>query len=123
MILESGIKVLIAHRRLFESDHVRFFVGTVEGYEDGLARVTGQTWTRDPYQGLYVGKKELRTKIVPIGSGTVIVYQLPGTVRLEHFELSTEGSTLVAHDGADFRMDLSEGQIHTAPAPALRRRS
>lgn len=122
MILDSGMKVLICHRRLFEADQARFFVGTVEGYGDGLARVVGQTWTRDPYQGLFVGKKEVRTKIVPIASGTVIVYQLPSTTRLEHFELVAEGSTLIAHDGADFRMDLSEGQIHTAPAPALRRR-
>ena len=121
MILEPGFKVLIAHRRLFEGDQPRYFVGQVEGYGDGLARVIGYTWTRDPYQGLYVRKSDERTKIVPIASGTVIVYQLPATVRLEDFVLVAEGAILIAHDGAAFRMDLSEGQIHAAPPPALRR--
>ena len=37
MILETGAKVLIAHRRLFEGDHGRYFTGVVEGYEGGLA--------------------------------------------------------------------------------------
>lgn len=121
MILEPGIKVLIAHRRLFDGDHVRYFVGQVEGYGDGMARVSGHTWTRDPYQGLYVRKSDVRTKIVPVASGTVIVYQLPATVRLEDFVLVAEGAILIAHDGAGFQMDLTEGQIHAAPAPALRR--
>lgn len=121
MILEPGMKVLIAHRRLFESDHVRFFVGLVEGYENGLSRVTGHTWTRDPYQGKFVRKNDERTKIVAIASGTVIVYQLPAHVSLASLRIESEGNSLVARDEGSFRMDLSEGQMHAAPAQALRR--
>jgi hypothetical protein len=115
MILESGMKVLVTHRRLFESDHPRYFAGVVEGYENGLARVTGHTWTRDGYRGVFLRKQDARTKILAIGSGTMIVYQLPSTVQLEDFRIETEGARSYAHDASGFRMDLSEGHLHYAP--------
>jgi hypothetical protein len=51
MILERGAKVLVSHRRLFELDHGRYFIGVVEAYDAGVARVCGHTWTRDGYKG------------------------------------------------------------------------
>jgi hypothetical protein len=115
MILETGMKVLIAHRRLFESDHLRLFIGTIEGYEDGLARVTGHTWIRDGYHGGYERKDDLRTKIVPVASGTVLVYQLDSTVDLDTLHVRTEGHEVYATDGHGFRMNLTEGYLHAAP--------
>lgn len=41
MILTQGSKVLICHRRLFEEDQPRLFVGIADAYEDGLAKVAG----------------------------------------------------------------------------------
>jgi hypothetical protein len=41
MLLEPEDKVLVVHRRLFEGDHQRFFVGIVENYEEGIAKVSG----------------------------------------------------------------------------------
>ena len=37
MILNKGAKVLISHRRLYETDHGRYFTGMVDAYEDGIA--------------------------------------------------------------------------------------
>jgi hypothetical protein len=123
MILEAGMKVLIAHRRLFESDHPRMFVGVVEGYESGLARVTGHTWIRDGYHGGYERKEDIRTKIVPIASGTVLVYQLDSSLDLDALQVQTENTEVFATDGRGFRMNLTEGYLHAAPAspPAARR--
>lgn len=121
MILEPGMKVLIAHRRLFDGDQPRIFVGTVEGYAEGLARVTGYTWTRDGLRGGYQRKQDLRTKIVALASGTVIVYQLDSGVDLEHLSIGPEGADIVAQDGRGFRMDLTESHPHVPPLPALRR--
>ena len=122
MILEPGMKVMIAHRRLFEGDQPRIFVGTIEGYEDGLARVTGYTWTRDGMRGGYVRKNDPRTKIVAIASGTVIVYQLDSGVDVERFTISTEGTDVIAKDGLGFRMDLTESHLHAPALPALGKR-
>ena len=47
MLLSKGAKILACHRRLFPDDGVRYFFGVVEDYCDGVAKVSGFTWTRD----------------------------------------------------------------------------
>ncbi len=109
MILESGSHVLIAHRRLFEADQRRLFVGTVDDYDSGIARITGYTWLRDPVSGVMVRKQDLRTKIVSLSAGTLIVYQLPSDLIVENVLFSMDGHNhLFLEDGKGLRMDLSE---------------
>ncbi len=121
MILEIGMKVLVAHRRLFEHDQARLFFGTVEGYDAGIARITGYTWLRDGFRGGFRRKDDLRTKIVAIASGSVIVYQLEASLDLEALEIKVEGDRVVARDGHEFLMDLSEGAPVNPGAPLARR--
>lgn len=121
MIIENGTKVLIAHRRLFEQDHMRLFTGIVEGYELGIARVLGHTWVRDGYTGEYRRKKDSRTKIISLVSGTVIVYQLPSTVDLSALRVVTKNTNVYMQDGGDFEMDLTEGPLHATPLAQHRR--
>ena len=112
MILEPGVRVLIAHRRLYEGDHMRFFTGVVEGYEAGIARVTGHTWLRDGYSGAFKRKDDTRTKIVSLMSGTLIVYQLPSTIDLASLRVESRNADVHLVDRAGFRMDLTEGVLH-----------
>ncbi len=114
MILEPGSKVLVCHRRLFESDHARYFVGMVNDYDQGIARVTGYTWTRDGYTGTFKRKQDERTKIISIASGTVIVYQLASAVDLGTLKLANENVNVMLSDEHGFQMDLSEGILHAA---------
>jgi hypothetical protein len=123
MILSAGMKVLVVHRRLFETDHERFFVGVVDGYAEGLARVTGRTWLCDSYSGEPVCKEDERTKIVSLSSGALIVYQLPSAVELGALRLSREGERTLLSDGARLRMDMSERVSPRASACAPERRS
>ncbi|MCY2959974.1 MAG: hypothetical protein NTY35_07385 [Planctomycetota bacterium] len=116
MILESGNKVLIAHRRLFDTDQPRFFTGLVEAYEDGVARVEGHSWSRDSFHGTFARKGDLRTKIVSLSSGTVIVYKLPSSVDLGSLEIRVQGTDLLATDKSGFRMDLTENVVQAASA-------
>jgi len=109
MILEQGTKVLIAHRRLFVRDQTRFFTGVVEGYEDGIARVTGHSWTHDGLRGTVERKADARTKIVSLSSGNALVYQLPSQLAMDTLHIEWSGTMLVLRDDADFVMDLSEG--------------
>ncbi len=108
-MLKQGEKILIAHRRLFEKDTPRFFIGEVQAYEDGLAKVKGYTFVKDLFSGNMKKKSDLRTKIMSIISGTFIVYQLPVTVLLDsvRFELDQDGALILSDEGG-FAMDVGE---------------
>ena len=108
MILISGAKILVCHRRLFNEDHPRFFVGTVVACEEGLVKASGFSWTRDPGQG-FVRKSDERTKVISLTSGSLIVYELPSEILIEDLTIEQpSGHTVVLTDGAKFRMDLAE---------------
>ena len=112
MILQDGDVVLIAHRRLFAEDLPRFFVGVVERYERGVARVEGYSWLREQMRGEMVRKPDLRTKIVSLESGTLMIYELPIEVEIEELRVEQPGGHVVRlTDGKKFLMDLSERQI------------
>ena len=108
-MLEQGEKLLIVHRRLFEKDIPRFFVGEVQAYEAGIAKVKGYTFVKDMFSGNMKKKSGLRTKVISIASGTFIVYQLPVTVLLDSvkFSLDEDGGSVLT-DEVGFSMDVSE---------------
>ena len=109
MILAPGEKVLISHRRLFESDQPRFFVGVVDSYENGMVRVTGYSWSREHIRGEMVRKNDPRTKIVSVTSGMVIAYALAPTLQLEELRLEASGQHEVfLTNGSDFNMNLTD---------------
>ena len=110
-VIHEGEVVLIVHRRLFTDDQPRFFVGVVDAYDGGVARITGYTWRRDPHvNGAWRRKPDLRTKIASLTSGTLMVYSLPlGPERIGEVELFSSGDgSLLLRDGQGFQMDLSE---------------
>ncbi len=114
MLLASGSKLLICHRRMFHEDQPRFFVGVVTACDGGIAKVAGYSWTRDPSAG-FVRKEDERTKIVALTSGMVIVYELPMEVDVEEVRIEQPGGhAVVLTDGHSFRMDLAERQIRSA---------
>jgi hypothetical protein len=108
MVLKAEDKVLIVHRRLFEKDSTRFFVGTVEDCEAGLAKVTGFTFSKDMMTAHVHKKDDPRTKIVAIGSGTVLVYVLTGDPQIDKLQFVQSGTKFKLIDGNEFQMDLTE---------------
>lgn len=123
MILQNGAKVLVAHRRMFETDHSRFFLGVVEGYEDGIAIVSGHTWVRSGYVGEFERKADERCKLIAITSGTVFVYVLPTNVTLKSMHFAVEGTAVYLRGDGGFEMDLSEGVLHAGETLPRTRRS
>ena len=108
-MLEQGEKLLMVHRRLFEKDSPRFFAGEVQAYENGVAKVRGYTFVKDMFTGDIKKKPDLRTKFLAVVSGTLIIYQLPVTARLDSLKFShTQDAGLVLTDDAGFSMDMSE---------------
>ncbi len=108
MILNQGDRVLVIHRRLFENDHSRFFIGTVDDYEGGIARVTGFTFARDIVDGSFCRKSEPRTKLFSLSSGTLLAYYISSDFVMENAQLETRNQGLWLKDGAGFEMDVSE---------------
>lgn len=115
MLLSPGHKLLVAHRRLYESDLPRLFAGTVVAYESGLVKLAGYSWVREPVRGQLKKKNDLRTKIFSIASAGLICYELPGTVDIERLELAPGAQhQVILSDGTGFTMDLTDRN------PALR---
>lgn len=106
-MLNQGEKLLIVHRRLFEKDTPRFFVGEVLIYEAGIVKVKGYTFVKDMFSGNMQKKSDLRTKVMSIVSGTLIVYQLPVTALLDsmRFSLDQDGGLVLTDEGG-FSMDV-----------------
>jgi len=108
MLLSRGNKLLVAHRRLFETDQERFFVGQVEDYEAGVVKVRGHSYVRDVMSGLVIEKAEERTKILGLSSGTFLVYQLPDSVVVDTLKFEIDEGRLSLTDGRGFQMNLTE---------------
>ena len=108
MLLKEGDKLLVAHRRLYDKDDVRFFIGRIEGYEAGVVKMKGHSYVRDGMSGQMIGKSEVRTKILSISSGTLLIYQLPDAVDLDLLRFEIAGSALSLTSGEEFTMNLTE---------------
>lgn len=108
MILRSGEKIHVIHRRLYDKDAHRHFIGTVEAYEDGIARVVGHVYTVDTAKFQYMRRPEVRTRIISIISGDLLVNVIPPSVDLEKITYKQEKKGVRVTDGSDWRLDLSE---------------
>jgi hypothetical protein len=107
-MLKSGDKIFAAHRRLFEKDEARFFIGEVDGAEAGVIKATGHSYVRDPMAGSVIEKADKRTKILALASGTLLVYQLPDNLSLDALKFVSIERHLFLTDGGQFKMNLSE---------------
>ncbi len=108
MILHKHEKVHVIHRRRFEKDPHRHFVGVVDFYEDGLARVTGHVYTVDPVKFSYFRRPDKRTRIISLVSGDILVNVLPADVNLEKVIYKQEAKSVRVTDGSDWHLDISE---------------
>ncbi len=108
-LLSPGEKIHVMHRRRFEKDLRRHFVGQVQAYEQGVARTSGYVFVIDDLsKHLFIKRPDRRTKLVPIGSGDVIVNVIPEEVDLERVAYEIKERTLWITDGAGWSMDLKE---------------
>ena len=109
MILSQGDNVMVVHRRLFENDQSRIFIGEVDGHHNTLAKVTGRSWLKDKFHGDFVEKQEVRTKIISLDSSGLIIYQLPTDLDLNKIKIHHEGhGRNIIRDDNGFKLDLSD---------------
>jgi hypothetical protein len=108
MILHKGEKIHVIHRRNFEKDPHRHFIGVVDAYEDGLARVTGHIFTVDPVKFVFFRREEPRTRIISLHSGDVLVNIIPPSVELAKIAYRQEKKSVRVTDGSEWFMDISD---------------
>ena len=108
MLLKKGDKILIAHRRLFEHDEVRFFLGEMDDYEVGIVKVRGHSFVHDKTSGSFIKKTDTQVKILSLSSGTLLVYQLPEPVVIDALRFEITNLHLSLTDGKEFTMNLTE---------------
>ncbi len=108
MILKPGEKIHVIHRRFYEDDTRRQFVGTVEIMDGNLARVSGYLFTIDSNLNQFVRGDAIRTRIIPLSSGSVIVNVIPDDVDIENvrYEYRNRGNTVVT-DGSEWALEIS----------------
>lgn len=108
-ILSPGDKIHVMHRRRFEKDVRRHFVGEVESCEQGVARASGYVFVIDDLsKHLFMKRPDRRTKLIPIMSGDVIVNVIPETVDVEGVAYELKDRSLVVTDGTAWTMDVKE---------------
>jgi hypothetical protein len=108
-ILSPGEKIHVMHRRHFDKDARRHFVGQVETYEHGVARATGHVFVVDDLnKHMFVKRPDRRTKLIPVGSGEVIINVLPEKVDLDQVRYELRERSLYVTDGDSWSMDVKE---------------
>lgn len=108
-ILSPGEKIHVMHRRRFEKDVRRHFVGEVESYEQGVARASGYVFVIDDLSmHLFVKRPDRRTKLIPILSGDVIVNVVSKSVDVEKVIYELKNRSLVVTDGSAWSMEVKE---------------
>ena len=108
MMLDRGDIVLICHRRLFEGDEARYFLGRTVMCEGSLIKVKGFSFVRDLANGHVVKKDEKRIKILSIESPGHMVYQLDNDLDLESCEIVTRSGESSLVCGVRKIMNLAE---------------
>ena len=108
MVLKTGEKVHVIHRRYFEREPHRHFAGVVEAYEAGIARVTGYVFTVDPVKFSFFRRPDKRTRILALSSGDLLINVLPTTVNIENIVYKLEKKTIRVTDGSSWHLDISE---------------
>ena len=108
MILQKGEKIHVIHRRILEKEPHRHFLGIVDDYENGVARVTGHVFAVDEVKAVFFRRPELRTRIISLVTGDVLVNILPPSVDLEKVVYKQEQKSLRVTDGGDWHMDISD---------------
>lgn len=108
MILNPGEKVHVIHRRRFENESRRHFVGVVDSYESGVARVTGYVFSVDRSKYAFVRRPEKRTRIISLVSGDLLVNIIPPEVDLEKVHYKVENKVTRVTDDANWHLDISE---------------
>lgn len=108
MVLKHGEKLHLIHLPRYEGDAHRHFVGAIEAVDGPLIRVKGYLFAKEGKTNEFKRREPLRTRIVSLHSGAVLVNVLPDSVQIEKVVYRPAGGGGFAiTDGSDWHMDIT----------------
>jgi hypothetical protein len=108
MIVDKGDVLFVSHRRMYQHDEDRFFLGRVITCEGVLVKLVGFTFVRDLRNGRIVRKNERRARVLSLASPGYMVYQLPEDVNIEQVTITSGNGEALLLDGTRELMNLAE---------------
>lgn len=108
MLIDQGDIILVSHRRMFERDESRFFLGRTIASEGPLLKAEGYSFVRDLSNGMIIKKQEKRIKLVSLDSPGHIVYQLPGGIDVDAVGIESGNGDAYMVEGKKRLLNLSE---------------
>ena len=108
VLLDIGEKVHVIERRMFDSDVRRHFFGTVERVDAVAMRLVGYVFVYDSGTSAYVRGRELRRRIIPLGSAGLVINVAPQETNVEDVRYLEDAGRFVVTDGASFSLDINE---------------
>lgn len=107
-IIQPGEKIHIIHRTFFEKDVRRHFIGTVEIAVGSMVRVTGYLFAMDHRLLQFQRRDSLRTRILTMDSGTLIMNVLPPEVEIDNITyVYSASSDILITDGSGWHMEIT----------------
>jgi len=108
MVLKPGELIHVIHRQMFEGDARRHFAGSVEVCTDHSARVNGYLYAMDNKLNQFVKRETIRTRIVPLNCGSVIINVLPEHVHIDQITYKYQmAGDIIVTDGSDWHLDVT----------------
>jgi hypothetical protein len=108
MLLDNGDVILVSHRRMFQHDEARFFVGRTVACDRELVKLEGFSFVRDLSSGHVIRKDEMRVKLLSLASPGYIFYQLPDVKDVSKVHVEDQAGDVTLMDGKRALMNLSE---------------
>ena len=108
MILTQNDVILVSHRRMFQHDELRYFLGRTLECEGPMMKLEGYSFVRDLANGYIVKKEEKRTKILSLNCAGYIVYQLPTNIDVDNVVVKSGNGDAILVDGDRELMNLTE---------------
>ena len=108
MLLDVGDTVLVSHRRMFQHDEARFFVGALIAADHELLKLEGYTFVRDLSSGMVIRKDERRIKLLSLANDGYIFYQIPGKLNVADIQVANQAGEVTLVVGSQTIMNLSE---------------
>ena len=109
MIVQTGEKIHVAYRSLYENSTRRHFIGKIVASEEALCRVEGYAFIYDSHKTDFMKKNSLRTTIIDLAESGYVVNIIDPEVNLDDiFYKYVSGVGLTATDGKDFSLDINE---------------
>jgi hypothetical protein len=109
MIIETGNKVHVIYRALFDNSARRHFLGEVRAVEGVVCRVEGFVFIYDQKSTMFIRRPERRITILDLGESGYIVNVIDQEVNLDNVTYRyVQDVGLVATDDQGFTLNINE---------------